>query len=89
MLLYALAVVFAGQGISALQTTGHIPLHPVSLPHLPALGVYPTIETYAVQLALVSLALVAALIVRFQRPPPGPPEAPGSGLAGSREGVKL
>jgi high-affinity iron transporter len=64
LLLYALAVVFAGQGIAALQTTGSVPLHPAPLPHLPAMGVYPTIETYAVQGALVLLALVAFVLGR-------------------------
>src|SRR5439155_15148590 len=53
VLLYALAVVFAGQGIAALQTTGQLPLHPVALPHLPALGIYPTIETYGAQAVFV------------------------------------
>ncbi|HKQ68979.1 MAG TPA: FTR1 family protein [Polyangiaceae bacterium] len=88
MLLYGLAVVFAGQGIAALQTTGHLPLHPVALPHLPALGVYPTIETYGVQLALVTLALAAALLLRSQRTRPTPPGASGP-VTGSREGAKL
>ena len=88
ILLYALSVVFAGQGISALQTTGHLPLHPVSLPNLPALGVYPTIETYVVQITLVALALVAAWLARPQGPPAGP-SAPGDTMARSREGVKL
>lgn len=67
LLLYALAIVFSGQGIAALQTTGTLPLHPVALPHLPVLGVYPTIETYAVQLALVAAAVVAAIMTRRAR----------------------
>ncbi len=80
-LLYALAVVFAGQGISALQTTGHLPLHPARLPHLPALGVYPTIETYLAQATLIALALVAGVLLRVHRPPPARP--PNSGIPGS------
>jgi high-affinity iron transporter len=67
VLLYALAVVFAGQGISALQTTGLLPLHPAPLPHLPALGIYPTIETYAVQATLLLLAALAWLLLRAAR----------------------
>jgi high-affinity iron transporter len=87
-LLYGLAVVFAGQGISALQTTGHLPFHPVRLPHLPALGVYSTLETYVVQAALVALAIGAAIVLRAQREPP--PPGPGrDGVAGTREGAKL
>ncbi len=89
VLLYALAVVFSGQGISALQTTGYLPLHPVRLPNLPALGIYPTVETYVVQATLVLLALGAAILLRVQRTPPGPPVTPGGGMAGSREGAKL
>ncbi len=58
-LLYALAVVFVGQGIAALQLTGTLPIHPVAMPSLPALGVHPTIETCAAQLVLVALAAFA------------------------------
>jgi high-affinity iron transporter len=89
LLLYALAVVFAGQGISALQTTGHLPFHPVRLPHLPALGVYSTLETYIVQAILVVLAVGAAVALRAQRDPPVPPAPGRDGMAGSREGAKL
>ena len=58
-LLYALAVVFIGQGIAALQLTGALPIHPLAMPSLPALGVHPTIETCAAQLVLVALAAFA------------------------------
>jgi high-affinity iron transporter len=89
LLLYALAVVFAGQGIAALQTTGHLPLHPVALPVVPALGVYPTAETYATQIILIALAVAAALVVRSHRPPPAAPPTGGGPSGDSREGVKL
>ena len=89
ILLYALAVVFAGQGISALQTTGHLPFHPVRLPHLPALGVYSTWETYVAQATLIALAIGAALALRSQREPPAPPGPGRDPMAGSREGAKL
>lgn len=89
LLLYSLAVVFAGQGISALQTTGHLPFHPVRLPHLPALGVYSTLETYIVQATLILLAIVAAVALRSQRDPPAPPGPGRDGMARSREGAKL
>lgn len=69
LLLYALAVVFSGQGIAALQTTGTLPLHTIALPRLPALGVYPTVETYAVQLALVAAAVIAAVTMRGKGKP--------------------
>jgi high-affinity iron transporter len=89
LLLYSLAVVFAGQGIAALQTTGLVPLHPASLPYLPALGVYPTIETYAVQGGLIGLALTALFVMRSHRAPPASPGAPGNPVSGTREGAKL
>src|SRR4029079_19056357 len=49
-LLYGLAVIFAGQGIAALQTVGVLPLHGIGTFRLTALGIHPTIETWAVQL---------------------------------------
>ena len=80
---------FAGQGIAALQTTGLVPIHPARLPHVPALGVYPTIETYAVQGTLIALALAAFVVLRAHRTPPAPPGATGDPVSGSREGAKL
>jgi high-affinity iron transporter len=76
ILLYGLAVVFAGQGIAALQMAGVLPVHSLPAPSIPALGVHPTIETTAVQLLLVALALAGTWVQRGtavpQRPhPPG------------------
>ena len=61
-LLYALAVVFAGQGVAALQLTGAIPIHAVPVPSVPALGVHPTLETCAAQGTLLLLALLAFVL---------------------------
>lgn len=72
-LLYALAVVFIGQGIAALQLTGTLPIHPLPIPSLPALGIHPTIETCAAQLVLVALAAFAAIQSARKS---GTPEAP-------------
>jgi hypothetical protein len=47
-----------------MQLAGVIPLHPVPGPNVPALGVYPTIETLAAQLVLVALAIVALVVSR-------------------------
>ena len=55
--------------IAALQTTGVVPLHVVRLPSLGALGVYPTVETYVAQLALVTAAVVAEIVSRKKTPP--------------------
>ena len=69
-LLYTLAVVFAGQGVAALQLCGIVPIHAVRIPSLPALGVYPTLETCLAQGALLLLALVAFLVNRRAPAPP-------------------
>jgi high-affinity iron transporter len=65
-LLYALAVVFAGQGIAALQTVGALPMHPLGSFRVPALGIHPTIETCAAQAALIGLAIAAYVIGKRQ-----------------------
>jgi high-affinity iron transporter len=67
-LLYAMAIVFAGQGVAALQLTGTMPIHPLHLPSVPALGMHPTVETWVVQSALVALAGVAFLLGRRAAP---------------------
>lgn len=69
-LLYALAVVFAGQGVAALQLTGTLPIHPLGVPSLPALGVHPTVETCAAQGVLILLAVVGFAV--SLRPPAAP-----------------
>lgn len=63
ILLYALAVIFAGQGIASFQESGLVGATFVShVPTLPMLGLYPTLQTLAVQGILLVLA-VAALIL--------------------------
>jgi high-affinity iron transporter len=56
LLLAALAVVFVGRGIAALQEAGTLPVNPVNLPSIPALGLYPTVQ------GLVLQVLVAVMI---------------------------
>jgi high-affinity iron transporter len=58
LLLALLAVVLAGKGIVALQEAGWLPIHPVSFPSLPLLGVYPNLQSLLLQAVLV--VLVAA-----------------------------
>jgi high-affinity iron transporter len=58
LLLAALAVVFAGQGVAALQAAGKLPVYPVSFPSVPLLGIYPSLQGLLLQLGLV--ALIAA-----------------------------
>ena len=61
LLLALLAVVFAGQGIAALQEAGFVGATPVAFFSLPLLGIHPRLETLGAQ------ALVAALIVLIHR----------------------
>ncbi|HEX9611882.1 MAG TPA: cytochrome c/FTR1 family iron permease [Gemmatimonadales bacterium] len=58
--LYYMAFVFAGKGVAELQAGGLVPLTPVArAPRLPLLGVYPTVESLALQALLAALAVVA------------------------------
>ena len=78
-LLYALAVVFIGQGIAALQLTGTAPIHPIAIPSVPALVIHPTGETCAAQLVLIALAALAALLNARKSTPAAP--RPSSSIA--------
>jgi high-affinity iron transporter len=56
-LLFLLAVVFAGQGVRALQTAGWFSVTPLRFPPpVSVLGLYPTVETLAAQLCVLILA---------------------------------
>jgi high-affinity iron transporter len=79
ILLYGLAVVFAGQGIASFQESGVVGATFVShVPTVAMLGLYPTVQTLAAQGILLLLA-VAALIfplakkIRLTSTAPGSP----------------
>jgi high-affinity iron transporter len=88
--LYYMAFVFAGKGVADLQEGGTIPTTVVEwAPRLPALGIYPTVESMLAQGALVVLALVALVwtfwieprrlrITRVMVPEPQPAGAPAA-----------
>jgi high-affinity iron transporter len=65
-LLAAMAVVFAGQGIAALQAAGRLPVNPVSFPTIPLLGIYPNLQGLLLQVLLVVVILSAFLYARQQ-----------------------
>ncbi len=56
-LLYVMAVVFAGNGIAALQEAGVVSMSIINFPKISLLGVYPTQESLGLQLALILLAV--------------------------------
>jgi high-affinity iron transporter len=63
--LYYMAFVFAGKGIAELQEGGLLPTTIVpGAPRVPALGIYPTVESLLVQGVLLAL-LVVALVWTF------------------------
>jgi high-affinity iron transporter len=58
VLLYALAVVFAGQGVLELQEARWLSVTPLAgFPNVPALGLFPTAETLAAQALVLALLL--------------------------------
>jgi high-affinity iron transporter len=81
-LLYLMAFSFAGQGIADLQEAGLVPAtHIRWVPSVPALGIFPTTQTVAIQ-SVLALAVVAALVWVFWLEP----QAAGEGGRGKREG---
>jgi len=63
--LYYMAFVFAGKGVAELQEGGFIPTTILpGAPRLPALGIYPTVESLLVQGVLIVL-LLSALVWTF------------------------
>jgi high-affinity iron transporter len=63
VLLYALAVIFAGQGVASFQESGVIGATFVNhVPTVPMLGLYPTIQTLIAQGILLILAMAALVL---------------------------
>ena len=58
ILLFVLAVIFAGKGIVATQAAGLIPVLPVNAPRIELLGIYPNAQSLLTQAVLVLLAAV-------------------------------
>jgi high-affinity iron transporter len=62
ILLYALAVVFVGQGVGSWQEANLLPATFVEhVPQIPAVGLFPTLESLGAQLVLILLALTALI----------------------------
>jgi high-affinity iron transporter len=74
--LYYMAFVFAGKGVAELQEGGTIGTTVASwAPRIPALGIYPTVESLAAQALLIVLA-AAALVWTFAVEPRRPRGVP-------------
>ncbi len=64
-LLYLMAFSFAGEGIAELQAAGYVSVTPLSwVPTIPALGIFPTLQSFLLQ-AFLAAALAAALVWVF------------------------
>jgi len=57
LLMFVLALVFAGKGVAALQEAGYIPVSPVTFPRIDLLGIYPNLQGLLLQFGLLLLAL--------------------------------
>lgn len=58
VLLYILAVVFAGKGVAALQEAGKLPVTSVPFPTIDVLGIHPSVQGLGLQGLLVLAALL-------------------------------
>jgi high-affinity iron transporter len=85
--LYYMAFVFAGKGVAELQEGGFIPTTILSGgPRIPALGIYPTVESLLAQAILLILLLVALVwtFVLSPRRSRAAPLLPGPGAPTQR-----
>jgi len=62
IILFLLAVVFAGHGVASLQEAGWLPIDLIAVPSFDLLGIYPTTETLGAQLIVV--VLVSLIFLR-------------------------
>jgi high-affinity iron transporter len=65
-LLAAMAVIFAGQGVAALQAAGKLPASAINFPTVPLLGIYPNMQGVALQIVLLGMIVGGWLYMRGQ-----------------------
>jgi len=65
IMLYALAIVFVGQGVASLQEASVVPAAFVNyVPTIPMLGLFPTVQSLCAQTVLLMLAAAAVFVPR-------------------------
>lgn len=65
LMLYALAVVFVGQGVASWQESGMLSATFINhVPQITALGIFPTVQSIGAQLILIAVATLAYLMPR-------------------------
>ena len=52
----ALAVIFVGKGVAALQEAGKLPFDPVDIPRIDLLGIYPSWQSLLAQVLVLAAA---------------------------------
>lgn len=57
LLMFVLALIFAGKGVATLQEAGYVPLIPIGIPRVELLGIYPNLPGLLLQFGLLLLAL--------------------------------
>ena len=63
LFLYAMAAIFAGQGVHELQDAGIVPVTPLNgVPTIELLGIYPTLQSLGLQAVFVALLLYATAV---------------------------
>src|SRR5207244_11103932 len=75
VVLFAMAVIFAGKGVFELQSAGLIRVTPLAWlgEGLPILGVYPNMQAVSVQGLLLSGAVLALVLLLLDNPTPATP----------------
>lgn len=61
LFLAGLAIMFAGQGVAALQAAGTLPVQTLPFPGIPPLGIYPNLQGLALQAVLVAIIVASFL----------------------------
>jgi high-affinity iron transporter len=64
ILLAVLAVVFAGKGVAALQEAGLIGIDLVPFVRIPALGIFPTVQSLMAQVVVIMLVVLGFYLGR-------------------------
>ncbi|MBI2992859.1 MAG: cytochrome c/FTR1 family iron permease [Gammaproteobacteria bacterium] len=67
VILFVLAVIFAGKGVAALQEAGKLDISTIAIPTIDVLGIYPTAESAGLQVLIVILAAGFLAWRRWQR----------------------
>jgi high-affinity iron transporter len=67
VLLAIMAVVFAGQGIKALQEAGKLASNRINFPSVPLLGIYPNLQGLTLQFALLTIIVIGFVYLHGHR----------------------